>query len=41
MYLCPGMLFVVLGFFKVQQRVVDDLPDVIKHSVGAGGLLLH
>ena len=31
-----GMLFVVLGFFKVQQKVVDDLPDVIKHSVGAG-----
>ena len=22
--------------FKVQQKVVDDLPDVIKHSVGAG-----
>ncbi len=31
-----GMLFVVLSFFKIQQRIVDDLPDVIKHSVGAG-----
>lgn len=31
-----GMLFVVLGFFKIQQKIVDDLPDVIKHSVGAG-----
>lgn len=34
--LCSGLLFVVLGFFKVQQKIVDDLPDVIKHSVGAG-----
>ena len=31
-----GALFVILGCFKVQQRIIDDLPDVIKHSVGAG-----
>ena len=31
-----GMLFIVLGFFGVQQKICDDLPDVIKNSVGAG-----
>ena len=31
-----GMTFIILGFFGVQQRICDDLPDVIKHSVGAG-----
>ena len=31
-----GMLFIVLGFFGVQQRICDDLPDVVKNSVGAG-----
>lgn len=31
-----GMLFVILGMFGIQQKIVDDLPDVIKKSVGAG-----
>ena len=31
-----GALFIILGFFGVQQKICDDLPDVIKHSVGAG-----
>ena len=31
-----GMLFIVLGFFGVQQKICDDLPDVIKNSVGVG-----
>ena len=29
-------IHIVLGFFGVQQKICDDLPDVIKNSVGAG-----
>ena len=31
-----GVLFMFLSIFKVQQKIVDAMPDCIKHSVGAG-----
>lgn len=31
-----GVLFMLLSIFKVQQKIVDAMPDCIKHSVGAG-----
>ncbi len=31
-----GITFVILAFFKIQQKVVDAIPDCIKLSLGAG-----
>lgn len=31
-----GVLFMLLSIFKVQQKIVDAMPDCIKHLVGAG-----
>ena len=31
-----GVLFMILSIFKVQQKIVDAMPECIKHSVGAG-----
>lgn len=31
-----GTIFMFLSIFKVQQKIVDAMPDCIKHSVGAG-----
>lgn len=31
-----GVVFMLLSIVKVQQKIVDAMPDCIKHSVGAG-----
>ncbi|SET82113.1 putative MFS transporter, AGZA family, xanthine/uracil permease [Lacrimispora sphenoides] len=31
-----GITFMLLSIFKVQQKIVDAMPDCIKHSVGSG-----
>lgn len=31
-----GVTFMLLSIFKVQQKIVNSMPDCIKHSVGAG-----
>lgn len=31
-----GTTFMLLSIFRVQQRIVDAMPDCIKHSIGAG-----
>ena len=31
-----GILFMFLSIFRVQQKIVDAMPECIKHSVGAG-----
>lgn len=31
-----GITFMLLSIFKVQQKIVDAMPECIKHSVGAG-----
>ena len=31
-----GVTFMLLSIFKVQQKIVDAIPECIKHSVGAG-----
>lgn len=31
-----GVTFMLLSIFRVQQKIVDAMPDCIKHSVGAG-----
>lgn len=31
-----GITFMLLSLFRVQQRIVDAMPECIKHSVGAG-----
>lgn len=31
-----GTTFMLLSIFKVQQRIVDAMPECIKHSIGAG-----
>lgn len=31
-----GTVFVLLGFLKVQQKIVDAIPQTVKHAVGAG-----
>lgn len=31
-----GVTFMLLSIFRVQQKIVDAVPDCIKHSVGAG-----
>lgn len=31
-----GITFMLLSIFRVQQKIVDAMPDCIKHSVGAG-----
>ena len=31
-----GTTFMLLSIFKVQQKIVDAMPECIKHSIGAG-----
>lgn len=31
-----GTTFMLLSIFRVQQRIVDAMPECIKHSIGAG-----
>ncbi|MEG2338135.1 MAG: NCS2 family permease [Clostridium sp.] len=34
--LISGICFIILSLLKVQQKIVDEMPHCIKHSVGAG-----